>query len=274
MSGRVVAVGRFALLAIGVLSGVLPLLWTLSTSFKSQLEAQSYPPQLIPANPTLDNWSYLFGTADFISAVQTSVIVMLGATVLTLVVAVPCAYALIRLPMRGRRLLVLLVVFAQSIPGIVFLIPLYSLVVGAKLYDTPQVLIFVYAGFLTPFITLILASFVRSVPVEVEEAAFVDGARRWQVVWLVVLPMIRPGIATASIFTGLYAWNEFLIPVILGGETARPLTVYVASFVTQKTVEWGPLTAAVCAVLLPVVIVVVALQRQLVTGLTAGSIKG
>ena len=274
MTTRVLNVFRYAFLTIAVLTGVLPLLWTLSTSFKSQLEAQSYPPQLIPTNPTLDNWTYLFSTADFISAVQSSLVVTVGATLLTLIVAVPCAYALIRLPMRGRRLLVLLIVFAQSIPGIVFLIPLYSMVVSLKLYDTPQVLIFVYAGFLTPFITLILASFVRSVPVEVEEAAFVDGARRWQVVSLVVLPMIRPGIATATIFTALYAWNEFLIPVILGGESARPLTVYVSSFVTQKTVEWGPLTAAVCAVLIPVVIVVVTLQRHLVSGLTAGSIKG
>ena len=274
MTTRALGIARYLILAIAAMSGVLPLLWTLSTSFKTQVAAQSYPPELIPSNPTLDNWTYLFSTADFISAVQSSLVVTVGATLLTLIVAVPCAYALIRLPMRGRRLLVLLIVFAQSIPGIVFLIPLYSMVVSLKLYDTPQMLIFVYAGFLTPFITLILASFVRSVPVEVEEAAFVDGARRWQVVSLVVLPMIRPGIATATIFTALYAWNEFLIPVILGGESARPLTVYVSSFVTQKTVEWGPLTAAVCAVLIPVVIVVVTLQRHLVSGLTAGSIKG
>ena len=274
MTTRALRVVRSVLLAVAALSGILPLLWTLSTSFKTQVEAQSYPPQLVPTHPTLDNWASLFSTPDFVRAVQTSLVVTAGATVLTLVVALFSAYALIRLPMYGRRLLVLLIVLSQSIPGIVFIIPLYSLVVRIGMYDTPMMLMFIYAGFLTPFITLILASFVRSVPIEVEEAAVVDGARRWQVVALVVLPMIRPGIATAAIFTGLYAWNEFLIPVILGSESTRPLTVYVASFVTQKTVEWGPLTAAVCAVLLPVVIVVVALQRHLVTGLTAGSIKG
>ena len=274
MTTRALGIARYLILAIAAMSGVLPLLWTLSTSFKTQVAAQSYPPELIPSNPTLDNWTRLFQTSDFINAVQTSLVTTIGATVLTLFVAVSSAYALIRLEMHGRRLLVLLIVFAQSIPGIVFVIPLYSMVVRLGLYDTPQMLIFVYAGFLTPFITLILASFIRSVPVEVEEAAFVDGARQWQVVVHVVLPMIRPGIATATIFTALYAWNEFLIPVILGGESARPLTVYVASFVTQKTVEWGPLTAAVCAVILPVVIIVVTLQRHLVAGLTAGSVKG
>jgi multiple sugar transport system permease protein len=153
-------------------------------------------------------------------------------------------------------------------------IPLYSLAVDAGLYDTRLVLIIVTGGFLTPLATLILASFIRTVPVEVEEAALVDGASRFAVLRRIVLPLVRPGMASAAIFTGLYAWNEFLIPVILGGESARPLTVYLSSFVTQKTIEWGPLTAAVSLVLLPVLVVVIAFQRQLMSGLMAGSLKG
>lgn len=274
MTARILVVIRCLALGIAMMSGIFPLLWTVSTSFKTQVEAQSYPPSLIPGQPTLDNWASLFRTSDFVSAAQMSIIVTAGATVLTLIVALTCAYALVRLPMYGRWLLVLLIVLAQSIPGIVFVIPLYSLVSKVGLYDNPMLLMFVYAGFLTPFITLILGSFIRAVPIEVEEAAMTDGARRWQVLAFVVLPMIRPGIATAAIFTAVYAWNEFLIPIILGGEAARPLTVYAASFVTQKTIEWGPLTATVCAVLLPVVVVVVTLQRHLVAGLNAGSMKG
>jgi ABC-type glycerol-3-phosphate transport system permease component len=142
------------------------------------------------------------------------------------------------------------------------------------LYDTHILLVFVYAGFLTPYTTLIIASFIRAIPIELEEAAVVDGASRWQVLIRIVLPLARTGIACAAIFAALDAWNEFLMPVILGGETARPLTVFVASFVTQKQIAWGPLTAAVTTVLVPVVVVVVVLQRQLVTGLTAGSLKG
>lgn len=264
----------FVVLTVAALVAVLPVLWTLSTSIKTQVEAQGYPPSLVPNEPTFANYLHLFASSDFVAAVATSFVVAVCATVLVLCVSYPCAYALVRMRPHGRRLLVLLVTFAQTVPGIVFVIPLYSLALRVGLYDTRVVLVLVYAGFLTPFATLILSSFIRGLPIEVEEAALVDGAGRLGVVLRIVLPMTRPGLASAAVFTGLYSWNEFLIPVILGGEVARPLTVYVASFVTQKTIEWGPLTAAVTVVLVPVVVVVLALQRHLVAGLTSGSMKG
>jgi multiple sugar transport system permease protein len=268
------AAARYAILAVATAISVVPILWTLTTSLKTQVEAQSYPPRVVPAAPTLDNYRQLFSSSEFVSSLTTSAVLTVGATLLALAVAFPCAYALVRLRPHGRRLLVLLIVLGQTVPGIVFVIPLYSLAVDLGLYDTRLVLIVVTGGFLTPLATLILASFIRTVPVEVEDAALVDGASRFGVLWRIVLPLVRPGLASAAIFTGLYAWNEFLIPVILGGESARPLTVYVSSFVTQKTVEWGPLTAAVSLVLLPVLAVVIAFQRQLMSGLTAGSLKG
>lgn len=265
---------RYAVLALAAVVALVPIVWTLSTSLKTQVEAQSYPPRLVPSAPTLDNYRELFSSSEFVSSLATTGVVTICATLLTLAVALPCAYALVRLRPRGRRLLVLMIVLAQVVPGIVFVIPLYSLALDLGIYDTRLVLVLVYGGFLTPFATLVLAAFIRTVPVEVEEAALVDGASRLGVLARIVLPLIRPGIASAAIFTALYSWNEFLIPVILGGESARPLTVYVSSFVTQKTIAWGPLTAAVTVVLLPVLLVVLAFQRQLVSGLTAGAAKG
>jgi ABC-type glycerol-3-phosphate transport system permease component len=274
MSARGRAAVRYAILAVATVIAVVPILWTLTTSLKTQVDAQSYPPRIVPSAPTLDNYRQLFSSSEFVSSLSTSIVLAVGATVLALAVAFPCAYALVRLQPHGRRLLVLLIVLGQTVPGIVFVIPLYSLAVDVGIYDTRLVLIIVTGGFLTPLATLILASFIRTVPVEIEEAALVDGASRFGVLWRIVLPLVRPGLASAAIFTGLYAWNEFLIPVILGGESARPLTVYLSSFVTQKTIEWGPLTAAVSLVLLPVLAVVIAFQRQLMSGLTAGSLKG
>lgn len=268
------SIGAYVVLTVAGLVALLPVLWTLSTSFKTQVEAQGYPPSLVPREATFENYAGLFASSDFVNALVTTGVVAVFATVLVLCVSYPCAYALVRMRPHGRGLLILLVTFAQTVPGIVFVIPLYSLSLRVGLYDTRLLLVLVYAGFLTPFATLILSSFIRGLPVEIEEAALVDGSGRLGVVLRIVLPMTRPGLASAAVFTGLYAWNEFLIPVILGGELARPLTVYVASFVTQKTIEWGPLTAAVTVVLLPVVIVVVALQRHLVAGLTTGSMKG
>jgi len=275
MTAPLRASARYLLLSVAALAAILPLLWTLSTSFKTQVQTQTYPPAIIPGHPTLSNYTGLFAAGGgFVSSALTSVAVAAAATVLVLCVAFPCAYALVRMRPHGRRALILVIMLAQTVPAIVFVIPLYSLSLKVGLYDTTVLLVLVYAGFLTPFATILLTAFVRRLPVEVEEAALVDGASRAKLLLRVVLPMMRGGLATAAIFAALYAWNEFLIPVILAGDFTRPLTIFVASFVTQKTIEWGPLTAAVSLILLPVVVVVLSLQRHLVTGLTAGSIKG
>ncbi|MCL2802761.1 MAG: carbohydrate ABC transporter permease [Micrococcales bacterium] len=250
-----------------------PVLWTISTSFKSQKETYQFPPTIWPEDVRLSNYTRLFESTDFRSALVTSVVVTVGVTILVLVIAYPCAYALVRMRAWGSRLVLLLVAFAQTVPAIVVLIPLYSISVRLHLYDTRTVLILVYTAFLIPFSTLILMAFLRAVPTEIEEAALVDGCSHVRVLTRIVLPMTRPAIATAAVFTGLFAWNEFLIAAVLGGDKARPLTVMISQFVSQKTIEWGPMTAAVCLVLLPVVVAVVLLQRHLVSGLVAGALK-
>lgn len=251
-----------------------PLLWTISTSLKGQRETYQFPPTLIPQDVQLSNYTGLFGSSDFQSALVTSLVVTVGVTLLVLATAFPCAYALVRLRAYGSRAVLLLIALAQTVPAIVVLIPLYSMTVSVQLYDTRTALILVYTGLLIPFSTLIFMAFLREIPVELEEAALVDGCGHLSVMIRIVLPIARPAIATAAVFTALYSWNEFLIAAVLGGEQARPLTVVISQFVTQKTVEWGPMTAAVCVVLLPVVVAVVLLQRNLVAGLAAGALKG
>ena len=252
---------------------IWPVLWTISTSFKSQRETQHFPPTIWPEQARLSNYTRLFESTDFRSALVTSVVVTVAVTLLVLVIAYPCAYGLVRMKAWGSRLVLLFVALAQTVPAIVVLIPLYSISVKLHLYDTRTVLIVVYTAFLIPFSTLILMAFLRSVPTEIEEAALVDGCGHFGVMTRIVLPITRPAIATAAVFTALYAWNEFLIAAVLGGDQARPLTVMISQFVTQKTIEWGPMTAAVCLVLLPVVVAVVLLQRHLVSGLAAGALK-
>jgi len=252
---------------------IWPVLWTISTSFKSQRETQTFPPTIWPDQVISSNYTRLFESTDFRSSLVTSVVVTVGVTLLVLVIAYPCAYGLVRMKAWGSRLMLLLVALAQTVPAIVVLIPLYSISVKLHLYDTKTVLIVVYTAFLIPFSTLILMAFLRSVPAEIEEAALVDGCGHLRVLTRIVLPITRPAIATAAVFTALYSWNEFLIAAVLGGDKARPLTVMISQFVTQKTIEWGPMTAAVCLVLLPVMVAVVLLQRHLVSGLAAGALK-
>lgn len=264
---------RIVALVVAAVLAVSPVLWTLGTSLKTTVEAQSYPPTLLPSDPAWENYAELLTSRAFLTSVSTSVIVTVCATLLTMVVAFPSAYALVRMRPRGRHGLVLLIVLAQAVPGIVFLVPLYSVVSSIGLYDTRIVLVLVYTAFLTPFATLVLSSFIRGVPVEIEEAGMVDGCNRAWLLLRIVLPVSRAGLASAMVFTGLFAWNEFLIPMVLSGRNTRPLTVHVSTFVAQQSIEWGPLTAAVSIVLVPAVAVVVFLQRHLVTGLTAGSVR-
>ncbi|WP_053203639.1 carbohydrate ABC transporter permease [Jiangella muralis] len=264
---------RLLVLTLAAAIAVSPVLWTALTSLKTTREAQSYPPSLLPDSPVWSNYSELLGSRAFIGSVTTSVTVTALATLLTIAVAFPAAYALVRLRPRGRPAFVLLIVLAQAVPGIVFLVPLYSVVSSAGLYDTTLVLVVVYAAFLTPFATLVLASFIRSVPIEIEEAAMADGCGRLRLLLHVVLPVSRAGVASATVFTALFAWNEFLIPIVLSGRDTRTLTVHVSTFIGQQSIAWGPLCAAVVIVLVPAVLVVAFLQRQLVTGLTAGAVK-
>lgn len=264
---------RLVVLALAAALAVSPVIWTMLTSVKTTRDAQSYPPSLLPGSPVWSNYTELLGSPAFVSSVGTSVLVTTLATLLTMAVAFPAGYALVRLRPRGRLVFVLLIVLAQAVPGIVFLVPLFSLVSSVGLYDTTLVLVVTYTAFLTPFATLVLASFVRSVPVEIEEAAMVDGCGRVRLLLQIVLPVSRAGVASAMVFTALFAWNEFLIPIVLSGRNTRTLTVQVSTFIGQQSIAWGPLCAAVVIVLVPAVLVVMFLQRQLVTGLTAGAVK-
>ena len=264
----------YAILAIALVLAVSPLLWTISTSFKTEIQANAYPPVLVGFHPTLANYRYLFASSsNFYQAAETSIAVTACTTVLAVMIAAPNAYALVRMRVPARRVLVLLLVLVETMPGIVLVTPLFFIVAALHLYDTWLALILVYTSQSIPFATWVLVAFIRGVPIEVEEAAFVDGATRLQTFAHIVLPLVAPGLATVAIFTAIGSWNQFLVPVILGENGAETLTVFVTQFVTEKTIAWGSLSAAVVLVMAPIVVFVIAAQRYLVKGLTMGSVK-
>jgi len=264
----------YAILAIALVLAVFPLLWTISTSFKTEIQANAYPPVLVGFHPTLANYRYLFASSsNFYQAAETSIAVTACTTVLAVMIAAPNAYALVRMRVPARRVLVLLLVLVETMPGIVLVTPLFFIVAALHLYDTWLALILVYTSQSIPFATWVLVAFIRGVPIEVEEAAFVDGATRLQTFAHIVLPLVAPGLATVAIFTAIGSWNQFLVPVILGENGAETLTVFVTQFVTEKTIAWGSLSAAVVLVMAPIVVFVIAAQRYLVKGLTMGSVK-
>lgn len=252
---------------------IFPLAWVALTSLKNTRDATAHASQALVFTPTFENYLGLFASSSFMNAALISVLVTVTATLIVTLVATMGAYAFARLRVSGRRTLASVMVIVQVIPGIVLVIPLYRIVSGLGMYDNWVAIALIMAGFGIPFATWLLLAFLRNSPIEIEEAAVIDGANRFQLFRYVLIPILAPGMATAAIFTAIAVWNAFLLPVVLGQTQSQTLTVYVAQFITFQGIKWGPLCAAAVMVLGPIVMFVLALQRPLVKGLTAGSLK-
>jgi multiple sugar transport system permease protein len=266
----------FAYLALTFVSTIVlfPVLFTLSTAFKTNSDAESFPPKLFNFKPTDENFRYLFEDSEFWNAVQASVFVAVLTTILVLVVATPLAYSLARTNYPFKKLIVLLLTLVQVTPAIVLMVPLFVLVSQLGLYDKilPQVLIL--SALTLPFGTWILVAFIKAIPIELEEAAVVDGASSLQVIRLIIAPLLVPGLTTVGIFTLIGAWNEFLVPMIVSESKSMTVTVFITRFITERSIDYGLLAAACAFLFIPVLLFTVLAKRYIVDGLLAGSTKG
>lgn len=262
------------LLVLACIVAVFPLLWIALASFKTEVKASAPATQAFDFTPIVSNFSSLFRSSTFISDGITTIVTTLGTTALCLVVGTLAGYAFARLWVMGRRLIVVMLVLVQVVPSIVLLIPLYRIVSKLGLYDHWITIIIVQGGLFTPFVTWLMVAFVRSVPVEVEEAARVDGATRVQTFRHVLIPMLTPGLVAASILTAISSWNSYLVPVILGQSVAQTLTAFTSSFITTDRLVWAQMCAAAVVIVAPIVILTLVLQRPLVRGVMAGAQKG
>ena len=260
-------------LGVAVVVAVFPVLWVVLTSLKNNLEATSGAADAFDFTPTFQNYIHLFTTPTFVSAMLTSVTMTAGATLIVACLATLGGYGFARLKVPGRKTLASIMVLTQVVPGLVLVIPLFRIVSALNMYDQVAPLILIMSGLTLPFATWLMLAFIRSSPIELEEAAVVDGANAFQLLRHIVVPINAAGIVTASIFTAISVWNSFLIPVVLGQSNAETLTVYVAQFVTYQQVEWGYLCAAAVLIVAPIVVFVLALQGPLVRGVTAGAVK-
>ncbi|MGN8552185.1 UNVERIFIED_CONTAM: carbohydrate ABC transporter permease [Microbacterium sp. SLM126] len=266
------AIVQLALIVAGLLA-VFPLFWVLLTSFKTNKDAAAPAERAFIFTPTLANYSELFASPVFARAALTSTVITLAATLIVVIVATLGGYAFARLRVPGRRTLASVMVLVQVIPGVVLIVPLFRMVSAIGAYDNWWPISLILAGLSIPFGTWLMLAFFRGSPIEIEEAAVVDGANRFKLFRYVLIPMVAPGIATVAIFTAIAVWNAFLIPLVLGQTRAQTLTVFAAQFITFQGVNWGPLCAGAVLILAPIVLFVLAMQRPLVKGLTAGSLK-
>lgn len=250
---------------------VLFFLWTLSLSLKYEIDNASYPPVFIPQRIAWSNYEQVFASNRFLTYFVNSLIVTGGATGLALLVGVPAAYGIAR--MKAARAAIVILV-ARITPGLSYLIPLFLLFQWVGLLGTlwPQVIIHLVVT--VPIVIWIMIGYFETTPLELEEAARIDGASGWQIFWHVALPIARPGIAVAAILAVIFSWNNFVFGIVLAGRETRTLPVAVYNMISFDQLSWGPLAAAALIVTLPVLILTIVAQRQIVVGLTAGAVKG
>ena len=267
-------VAVYLLVALALIVFIFPIAWLFLTSIKPATQTFAYPPVFV-FEPTLDHYAEVFGQSDFPRFLLNSVIVGTLSTVTALTLALPAAYALARLRLRASGPLVAAALIPQMLPVIVVVIPLYMIFRSAGLLDNILALSFTYLALTVPISVWILYNFVRDLPIELDEAALVDGASRFQILTRVILPLVQPGLAAAAVLCLLYTWNEFLYALILtaGGDDAKTAPVAIQGFMTNREILWGRMAAAGSVVLVPVLAFGIVAHRHLVRGLVSGSGK-
>jgi len=263
-----------AVAGVGVAVWVFPVIWGLLTSFKTERDVLAYPPVWL-FKPTLDNYrEVIFGASSILPNLWSSFVVATSATVLTMLIAIPAAYALGRLRYPAKRASGFYVLVTQMLPPIGLIIPYYLVLQKLGALDTYSGLSVIYLTFALPFAIWLMVSYFEDVPFEMEEAALLDRAGRLRALWYVILPQVRGGMAVTTIFVFLNAWNEFMFAVVVGGNRVRTVTVAMFNFISVEQTQWAKLAAAAMLAMLPVILIGFFAQRHIVKGLTVGAVKG
>ncbi len=269
-TSRLLSVVRVLLVAVFV----FPVYWTIASSFAPDARLFEVPP-LVPHELTFDHYRALFGQWQFWLPMRNSLIVSAATTALAIVAGTLAAYALTRLAFRGRTLLLAGVLAVSMLPQVSLVPPIYLVLRATHLIDTYPGLVLPYLSFALPLSIWLLVGYFRQLPPELEDAALIDGASRVQALWHIVLPLAWPGVATAGILTFLYCWNEFIFALSFTlGPERQTAPVAIALLRGRYQLPWGQILAAAVVTTLPVVAVVVAFERRIVEGLTAGAMKG
>ncbi len=253
---------------------LFPLAVALLTSLKTPDEIYTTPPTWLPEAPRLQNYLDMFKVLSLGRAFLNSVIVAGGSAALALLAALPAGYALSRFEFPGRRAFLYFVLGSIMFSPVVIIVALFRLMSLYGLLNKYPSLILTNATFSLPFCIWLATAYMRSIPKELDEAASIDGANRWQVLWHIVLPLAVPGLITVVTFAFIQAWNEFLLANTFMDTTAmKPLSVTLYSFVGYRGIEWQYLTGAVLVATIPAVGLFLLVQRWLISGLTTGAIK-
>ncbi|MEZ4736672.1 MAG: carbohydrate ABC transporter permease [Caldilineaceae bacterium] len=277
-AGRIVRdVFFWVIILLIIIYTLFPFYWAVVSSITPANQLFSTPVRYFPANPTLSSYQTVFSNPAFMRALLNSVIVAGTTVLLSLLIGSFGAYALGRLQFRGRSLVLYLVLSMTMFPAIAILGALFTMVRALGIYNTPWALVLTYMTFSLPFTVWVLSNFFQSLPAELEQAAYVDGATPFQTFYMILLPLTAPGLVTTGLLAFISAWNEFLYALTFTlTENARTVPVAIALFSGEQEFEipWGDIMAAAVVVTVPLVVLVLIFQQRLVEGLTAGAVKG
>lgn len=266
------SVGKHTLIYAVMLFTIFPLLWMLLASFEPHQSIINQSAHgLFDFVPTLRNYISVFTEYDFMKYTGNSLIVAIAATVLSLIIGLPCAYAVARFSMRKSSMVVLLV---RMIPGISFLLPWFTMFSALGLRNTYTALILSHMLIALPFIVWIMIPNFEAIPRELEEAARIDGCTEYGAFARISLRLSTPGIITASLLAFIFSWNNFMFSFSLAGRDTQTLPVAVFNFVSYAYIDWGGLMAASVSITLPIILLSLFLQKYIIGGLTAGAVKG
>jgi multiple sugar transport system permease protein len=257
--------------AVIVSPAILVFLWMLSLSLKNEIDNIAYPPVFIPSPPTFANFVAVFEQNSIGRYFWNSIVVSGGATLIALLVGIPAGYGIAR---TGAHRLTVLILIARMTPALSYLIPLFAVFQFLHLNNTLTALVITHLVITVPIIVYIMAGHFETQPRELEEAAQIDGASAWGAFRYVALPLARPGIVVGFILAFIFSWNNFIFGAVLAGRETRTLPVAVYNVLTFEQLAWGPLAAAAIIVTLPVLLLTIVIQKEILTGMTAGGIKG
>lgn len=242
-------------------------------SIKQTVDALAMPPVWI-FKPTLDNYKSVWGDGRFLKYGLNSLLIALSATFIGVALATPAAYIFARYKPRGTKVMLFGILSTRMIPQVTFMIPFFILFSRIRILDTYPAIIIMHLTIILGFVIWLMRSYFLDLPLELEEAALVDGCTRFQAFIRVVLPIAAPGLATSAIFAFIYSWNEFMYALIVTGTKTKTIPLGVYNWVAWEEVHWGELTSTAILALIPVVIFYFFVQKALVRGLTMGAVKG
>lgn len=267
---------KVVVLAVIMVSVLFPLYWLVANSFKMEQDYFAQPPVMFPHPGTLKNFIDIFQKYQLVRGFKNSFLIASLTTIVTVFFGSLASYSLTNgfLPKRMKEVLAGWFLIQKMYPAVVVAVPVFFVISRLKLMDSVLSLVIMNSSFNLPLVILLMIGFYQEAPYEVEEQSMLDGCDLWQRFFYITTPMTKAGLVAVGMLTFVASWNEFLYAVILSISKAKPLTVIIAGFITDKGLAWGPMAAMGCVVILPVLVLMWTMQRDFISGVSAGALKG